>query len=268
MGCARERAGGADAAAGGDCKPARAGSCRICLQSSPTSVLEAPCQCKGTMQVGGCTAKPRRAEAALAAVLCARTTGVLAVPLAVPAGVTRLAQRANQRNLQTCEPVCPHDGSTLPMAPQYAHHECVQRWIDERPPGQALLCEVCGAPFRSRLGWLEPPPRPGQAPGPLGGQLGGVLRFVLFGSPAGPWDAAPAAAHYSASASAWGLTLLLLALGVLLVRHLFRIVPDTGENRAVVLAPAEGSSLGSCLAFSRQQECSSLPGSSCVQQSC
>lgn len=41
----------------------------------------------------------------------------------------------------------------------WAHHACIQRWIDEKHDS---TCEVCKAPFRG--GFRAPPPRPPPAP--------------------------------------------------------------------------------------------------------
>ena len=128
----------------------------------------------------------------------------------------------SETDLTQLEQPCACKGSLA-----YAHHECVQRWIDERrgPLERWATCEICGQPFSSGRGWRAPPLRTDELPA--------LARYVLLGR-AADW-AAPAAAAPGqrrgggggAGGSAWA-ALTLTACCFLLVRHV--LVPAAVES--------------------------------------
>lgn len=149
------------------------------------------------------------------------------------------------RRASSCAPLPPSPvpylhSPDLPLllhspAPQYAHHACVQRWLNERPEKGSALCEVCGKPLKGNWQlWRA-------ADDPLQLQLAALWRLLVHGS--GAADARGAGEEWAAPApgpgpglerrrvsgsTAAGLGLLLAASGVLLLRQLLRVVPDTG----------------------------------------
>ena len=105
---------------------------------------------------------------------------------------------------------------------QWAHHACVQRWINEKG---GKRCEVCQQPFQG--GFQQP----------SAGKLRPTrLERLLFGGAAqqqlaadGQQQGMRAQQWHLSPWMAWGLTVGLAGLSFLLVTHLFAVAPLAGK---------------------------------------
>ncbi|GAB4817707.1 hypothetical protein N2152v2_004753 [Parachlorella kessleri] len=136
---------------------------------------------------------------------------------------------------------------------KHAHHSCLQRWCNEKGD---LTCEICKQPFRGDF--EEPPPPPprsqhvtvwGQEYLIVADPETGTIRAHRLQASAELFDEEDAEEEATRlqTGTAWWFTAILLALCLLLVRHLFSLVSSAGVpsgGAGTGHAPGEGAGGG------------------------